>query len=78
MDLEVGIIKEEMARLRGQPWLLKDELRGVFNSLEILVDAMLVLARLGNEPYDGNSEGNRVAQAAIKRVATPEALCPPE
>ena len=30
-----------------------------------LAEALEKLARLGNEPYLGNSDGNRIAQAAL-------------
>lgn len=34
----------------------------------IATDALEILSKLGNEPHDGNSDGNRIAQAALKAI----------
>jgi len=37
--------------------------------ITIAEEALEILAKLGNEPHDGNSTGNVLAQKALKRIA---------
>ncbi len=53
-------------------WELRDAvdaLRTQSSEHGVMVEALEKLSRLGNEPRLGNSDGNKIAQYALKRVS---------
>ena len=65
---ELVIVLEDVARNSNQATLIREAARTIKSQAEKnarLREALEKLARLGAEPYYGNSDGNMIARAAL-------------
>ena len=64
--LEQDLVKEHRDEIK----LLQAEIKAIKASNKELVEALEVLAKLGNGDIYGNSEGNLIAICALSKVKT--------